>query len=131
MIALLDSYIIIDFLKGKQDAERKIQSLKEKSAEICTSVINYQEVMKGFTEEKYREKEGNAEIFFSSILIINYTPNEAKIALMLESLLGPKGQIIDRFDTMIAATCLNVKGVLVTRNLKHFHRVPGLKVEVW
>lgn len=131
MIAFLDTDIIIDFLKGREDAAKKIKLLRDSRTEICASVINYQEAMKGFVKEKYKEDEGNAELFFSSITIINYTPAEAKIALMIESILEPKGQAIGRFDVMIAATCMNVKGTLVTRNLKHFRRVPGLKVEAW
>jgi predicted nucleic acid-binding protein len=31
-------------------------------------------------------------------------------------------------DCMIAGTCIVAGGVLLTRNLKHFERVPGLKL---
>lgn len=38
---------------------------------------------------------------------------------------------IGRGDLLIAAITLANKATLVTRNLKHFRRVPGLQVENW
>jgi predicted nucleic acid-binding protein len=34
-------------------------------------------------------------------------------------------------DIRIAAIVIGGKGLLVSRNLRHFNRVPGLRVENW
>ena len=41
------------------------------------------------------------------------------------------GKPIGRNDAMIAAHALSIGCVLVTKNRKHFARVPGLKIENW
>ena len=41
------------------------------------------------------------------------------------------GKPIDSFDLLIAATALENDLILVTNNLKHFSRIPGLKIENW
>jgi tRNA(fMet)-specific endonuclease VapC len=42
-----------------------------------------------------------------------------------------KGQAIGNLDMMIAAHARSLEANLVTNNLKHFRRVPGLKLENW
>jgi tRNA(fMet)-specific endonuclease VapC len=41
------------------------------------------------------------------------------------------GQPIGTMDTLIAAHALALNVVLVTHNVRHFERVPGLKLEDW
>lgn len=41
------------------------------------------------------------------------------------------GKKIDHFDLLIGATALHENLVLVTGNVNHFERIPGLKVENW
>ena len=53
-------------------------------------------------------------------------------AAEFDSLLAVKGlRRIGRGDLLIAATTLARKATLVTRNLKDFRKVPGLRVENW
>lgn len=42
-----------------------------------------------------------------------------------------KGQTIGNMDLLIAAHALAEDAVLVTNNVREFHRVPGLAVEEW
>lgn len=42
-----------------------------------------------------------------------------------------KGLRIDSIDLLIGATALHEDLILVTGNVKHFGRIPGLKVENW
>lgn len=41
------------------------------------------------------------------------------------------GQTVESFDAFIAATALVHDLALVTRNVRHFQRIPGLEVENW
>jgi tRNA(fMet)-specific endonuclease VapC len=45
--------------------------------------------------------------------------------------LAKKGVPLDAYDGMIAAHALSLGLTLVTDNVKHFKRVPGLRVENW
>ena len=46
-------------------------------------------------------------------------------------LLESKGQKIGDMDTFIAATALEEDLIIVTGNVEHFSRIPGLKIENW
>jgi tRNA(fMet)-specific endonuclease VapC len=59
-------------------------------------------------------------------------PINAAAAAEFERLLGIKGlRKIGRADLLIASICLANKATLVTRNRKHFEKVPGLQIENW
>lgn len=45
--------------------------------------------------------------------------------------LKQRGQLITDADILIAATALYHGLTLVTNNLSHYYRVPGLTVETW
>jgi tRNA(fMet)-specific endonuclease VapC len=49
----------------------------------------------------------------------------------VKALLEKKGQRIEDFDAAIAAHALATGAVLVTANLDHMARIPGLTVEDW
>ncbi|MBR1790542.1 MAG: hypothetical protein IJ754_02120 [Bacteroidaceae bacterium] len=46
-------------------------------------------------------------------------------------LLKEKGKPVDHLDMFIAATALTEGLTLITGNVKHFERIPGLKIENW
>lgn len=49
----------------------------------------------------------------------------------IKAMLEKKGQRIEDFDAAIAAHALATGAVLVTANLQHMNRIPGLTVEDW
>jgi tRNA(fMet)-specific endonuclease VapC len=59
-------------------------------------------------------------------------PINAAAAAEFDRLLGIKGlRRIDRGDLLIAAITLANKATLVTRNFKHYQKVPGLLLDNW
>jgi tRNA(fMet)-specific endonuclease VapC len=49
----------------------------------------------------------------------------------LRAELEKRGEMIGPLDALIAAHALRLGAVVVTRNLREFARVPGLKCENW
>ena len=49
----------------------------------------------------------------------------------LRATLEKQGMRLDSFDLLIAATALEHNLILVTGNIKHFSRIPDLKLENW
>ena len=49
----------------------------------------------------------------------------------IHATLEKKGTPIGAMDMLIAAHARSIKAVLVTNDLRHFTKVPGLKVEDW
>jgi predicted nucleic acid-binding protein len=46
----------------------------------------------------------------------------------LRALLRQQGNLIPDFDLLIAATVLEQDSMLVTRNRRHFERIPGIQL---
>ncbi|MGZ5440093.1 MAG: PIN domain-containing protein, partial [Candidatus Aminicenantales bacterium] len=57
--------------------------------------------------------------------------DEALLAGELLAGLSLTGQNIDVEDVLIAATALTQGLTVVTNNVRHFERIPGLRVEDW
>ena len=51
--------------------------------------------------------------------------------LSVYALLYQAGQLISDADILIAATALKHHLVMVTENVNHFRRIPGLAIESW
>ncbi len=76
-------------------------------------------------QQRLQETERDLEAFHPLLV------NEAAVAEFVR-LLEVKGlKKIGRADLLIAAVTLANKATLVTRNLKHLAKVPGLQVENW
>lgn len=55
----------------------------------------------------------------------------ASQAAQIRANLEAEGQPIGPHDVLIAATALNYKGTLVTRNIREFNRINSLKIMDW
>ena len=127
----LDSDFIVDFLRQKQNAILKMESLKGHT--VVSTEVNYLEVLYGILIKKQVPKKEfvSAQEFFSSMpnMPLNHTAayNTANIATSLKKV----GQEIGFSDTMIAGICLANNCPLLTKNIKHFSRIKGLKVETY
>jgi tRNA(fMet)-specific endonuclease VapC len=67
----------------------------------------------------------------ASITIEPLLPEDAARYGRLRSELERRGEIIGPFDALVAAHALRLGATVVTRNLREFARVPGLKCENW
>lgn len=127
----LDSDFIVDFLRQKQNAVLKMESLKGHI--VVFTEVNYLEVIYGILiKNQVPQKEFVlAQEFFSSMpnMPLDHTAayNTANIAASLKKV----GQEIGFSDTMIAGICLANNCPLLTKNVKHFSRIKGLKVETY
>ena len=123
---LLDTNIVINHLRGKRIIDKTII---EKGAAI--SIISYGELLYGAFKSQYKEENLNqihTLINKSPIQIINIDKEIIRIFAQLKSSLEFKGQKLDNFDLLIGATAKINSLTLQTENIKHFQRIPGLKL---
>lgn len=123
----LDSDILIDFLRKDKSAIRRITELKESGDNIFITSLNSFEIFRGLKD--YKIEESFTEEFLSSFSILNFNFQSSKKAAEIFNDLKSKGGIIELPDIMIASICIFNNESLLTRNAKHFARIPELKLK--
>jgi tRNA(fMet)-specific endonuclease VapC len=130
MAYLIDADILINSIKGNSRIHQRIAELAVIPKAI--SIITYGELIYGAKKSKQVEKNSSiiyriAEIF--PIIGISRAIMETFVELKVS--LERKGQRLDEFDLMIAATALSLNYTLVTNNSTHFRRIEGIRLENW
>ena len=113
---VLDTDILIEIFDKKPALGEELLG-KIEGCDIATTTINLHEIIYGFYKVK---KEIVKELMEFNIL--DYTRSDAFLSAKLEVELEKIGKPAGRFDTMIAAICINRKAVLLTLNRTHFER---------
>src|SRR3989338_5366169 len=120
---ILDSTFFIDLLRKVPQA---IKASKEIEHHITkASSVSVFEVYKEIHSRKTHEQ---IDELFDSIVIIPLDRTIAQRGGELWLELQKKGEEIDPEDCLIAATALHEQEPLITRNGKHFSRIPALQV---
>ncbi len=115
---LLDTNILIGFLRDKEEAVETLTKLRKKRTP-CISVITIVEVRVGCGDITHREQIDN---LLSGMSYLTTTPEIASIASrLLRPYIHDKSLLAALFpDALIAATAEHHKIDIYTGNLKHF-----------
>jgi tRNA(fMet)-specific endonuclease VapC len=118
---LVDSDVLIDYLKGLSKRRRLLLKLREEGV-LIISVINVVEIYSG-KEIKDSRKRKIIDEFLSEFEIISLEENLAKRAGIIRMQYQ-----VPFADAIVAATAIETNSILVTRNVKHFSKIKGLKL---
>ena len=119
---LIDTDVLIDFLRGKDGALDLLKSFPDDSISCC-SVVTVGELFAGMLGS---EKEKTVELI-DSLEIIPIDRGIAELAGKIKK--DTKSHKIELDDCFIAATSLIHNAELVTGNYKHYP-VKGLRVKI-
>lgn len=129
---LLDTDILVAFLRGDQQARDKLAEFENKSMHIATSAIVAFELYQGaLASSKPEEKLEQVDALLNALDVINFSLVESKLAGKITNLLRTKGAMIGLPDILIGATAFLANERIVSRNLKDYSRIPGLESEKW
>ncbi len=123
-----DTTALIDFFNENKDLKKLLDILDDS---FCTTIINYQEIIFGVDMEdnECAEEIKFYESLFDNIITMVHDKTSCNKASEVYWNLAKKGNMIDKFDSMIAGVFLaNGVNKIITRNVKHFEKVPGLKI---
>jgi predicted nucleic acid-binding protein len=112
---VIDTDILIDFLRGKLEARDFLCALPDDAVPYC-SVIAIAEIYAGMRES---ERERTQELIDSLIAL----PVTKEIATLAGSFKREAGNL-ELDDCLIAATAVTEAMELVTRNVKHYPMAP-------
>lgn len=120
---VLDSDVLIDYLRGAGLGRDLVRGLVQGAGYRVTAVTAF-ELSLG---RSYRENPRPVHALLAAPLL----PLTRKAGLRAGALLGElrrDGAAIDVRDAMQAGICLEAGATLVTRNVSHFERIPGLRI---
>lgn len=117
-----DSDVLIDALRGRADARGRIQTELE-TGRLATTVISVFELLSGTRSERQRRK---VETLLAALRILPLDEAAARVSGELRQTLESRGEGLATADSLIAGICLVQSAILLTRNTRHFARVPGL-----
>ncbi len=124
---LVDSDWLIDAATGRPRAQRIIDRLSDDG--LAVSIIAVAEVYEGaFGAPDPQVTLAGLRDFLSDFAVLPLTDPIAESFARMRAALRRQGQLIPDMDLLIAATALEENLTLVTRNLRHFERISGLKL---
>lgn len=119
---IADTDVLIDYLEGRGlGAEAVFQALRRD--ELQTTTINYFELLAGAHRRRQQE---SILALLESIQVLPLDVDAALRAAELHRQLERSGIGIGMGDSLIAGIALARGATLLTRNQRHFERVPGL-----
>ncbi|MBV8709379.1 MAG: type II toxin-antitoxin system VapC family toxin [Acidobacteriaceae bacterium] len=121
---IVDSDLLIDYLRGWEPARDRLQQASA-VGQLQTTVINQFELLSGARQP---EEEQAVRELLETLDIITLDVEASGIAGRLRRDLLAIGQDIGMADSLIAGIALARSLTLITRNRKHFKRVPNLKL---
>ena len=125
---LIDSDILIYFLKGKQEVVERLSKIPIN--ELYISRINYTELIYGaYNSTKINQNLKVIEPFLDSFEVLEFTKTSSLIFAKEKARLKKSGNIIADMDLMIASIAIENDCTLISNNIKHFDRIQNLKLE--
>lgn len=121
---IADTNVLIDFLRGTAPAAERV-ALELRTRSFATTAVTVFELRSGARSE--RQRRAVAELL-DAMTLVPLGSREAEFASNLRIELESRGEGIGMADYLIAGTCLSREALLLTRNRKHFERVPGLSL---
>ncbi len=126
---LLDTDTISFILRGEGRVEEHFRRLRP--SDVCTSTIVVGDIELGLARRANRKLRRLSDRLFDILTVAPYDREAALRYGKVAASLLDSGTPIGVEDTMVAAHALALGLTLVTHNVRHFERVPGLHVEVW
>ena len=135
---LLDTDTLTHLHAGNTNVADRLRSVAD--VEVGVTIITKVEILRGRIDYLIKAESGESllkaqellfrtEALLSELLIV---PLDRAASIELDRLRDvSKFRKIGRADLLIASITLANRATLVTRNLRHFKQIPGLKVENW
>ena len=122
IVCLIDTDVIIDFLRGRLYAQKRLETLAEDGL-LAISTLTHLEVFHGMRAEE----EKVTSDFLDGLTSIEVDVSIARTAGKLLNSLRARGITIGVVDAVIGATAQELGVPLMTNNVQHYP-FPNLKV---
>ena len=126
---MLDTDTVSFALRGEGGVAARL--FAHRPSTLCISAITLAELRFGAERRRSRKLHKAIDTFSATVQVTPFDREAAASFAIVSDLLVRRGTPLDGFDALIAGHALALSLTLVTRNVAHFSRVPGLKLENW
>ena len=129
MLQVLDTTVLIDFLRGRPAVER-VAVLRSSGDIAATTAINVEEVVRGLRPRETPRETEVAQHLFRGLVVLPIDSRSGWHAGAWRRDFAERGTTLWQADCLIAATAMSNGGTLATGNPKDFP-MAELRVEHW
>jgi len=126
---LLDTDTVSYALRGEGGVGARIR--EHKPSDLAISAITLAELRFGADRKRSRKLHALIDTFAGAVEVAPFDEAAALEFGRIGALLADRGSPIGELDALIAAHAVALRCTLVTNNVRHFARVPGLSIENW
>lgn len=123
---IADTDVLIDFLRGQGAGADRV-ALELEAGLLATTVVTRFELLAGARNERQRSA---VMVLLDGLVTLPLDTTAADQAAEIRRSLQSEGRDIGMADSLIAGITVARRGVLLTRNRRHFDRVPGLALSL-
>jgi len=124
---LVDTDWVADYLKGRVRAVNLLDDLADEG--LAISILTFGEIEEGIIYGTERARyEAGFRNFLRGVQVLSLTRGAMRHFAQVRGQLRASGNLIGDMDLLIAATAMHYKLILITRNRRHFERIPGLEL---
>lgn len=126
---LLDTNICIYLLKGQRGIVEKIEVTGCDNCFITD--VTLAELWFGAYNSNRIEQQKRGISYLEQLFNVISIKDSVELFGSNKAYLKSRGTIIDDFDILIGSTAIKHNLIMVTENVKHLSRLPGITVENW
>ena len=126
---LLDTNICIYLLKGQRGIVEKIEVTGCDNCFITD--VTLVELWLGAYNSNRIEQQKRGISYLEQLFNVISIKDSVELFGSNKAYLKSRGTIIDDFDILIGSTAIKHNLIMVTENVKHLSRLPGITVENW
>jgi tRNA(fMet)-specific endonuclease VapC len=123
-LIVADTDVLIDYLAGREPMAGRI-AVELATSTVGTTAITRSELLASAKTDRQR---GLLQTLLNAIPALSLDTPSADCAANLRRQLEARGEGIGMADSLLAGIVLANDAILLTRNRRHFERVPGLKL---
>jgi tRNA(fMet)-specific endonuclease VapC len=130
MLFVLDTNTVIDYFRGRGKVAERLLAVTPEDIAV-PAIVAYELWVGVLGSQNPKRREAQYEQFLSAVTVIPFDSAISRRAAELRHALERRGESVGPLDTLIAGTALACAATLVTRNVREFGRIAGLKVVNW
>lgn len=125
-LIVADTDVLIDFLRGREPARARVSTAIDEGTLATTTVTTF-ELRSG---TRTARESAALEILLAGLSILPLDERASQAAAACRRELEPEGRTIGIADYLIAGICISRAATLLTRNRRHFERLPRLLLDL-